>query len=263
MPTFDSPEPISARIDIAAGTVRVRAGQRTTTVVDVRPADPRKSADVEAAAQTRIEYENGRLLVATPRRPRLTLFGIPASVEVEILVPEGSAVDAVSAAGSVDCEGRLGDVRVAGKYGDVRIDRAALVRAHTSAGNVTIAEAEGAVEAGTSYGGIRVGSAGGTMRLDSACGDISVDRAESSVHAITKYGQVRVGEAVRGSLDLETAYGTVEAGVREGTAAWLDVHSGSGRVRNLLDATDGPEDAGETVEIRARTAYGDVVVRRS
>jgi hypothetical protein len=62
---------------------------------------------------------------------------------------------------------------------------------------------------------------------------------------------------------LETSYGTVEAGVREGTAAWLDVQSGSGRVRNLLDATEGPEGAGETVEIRARTAYGDVVVRRS
>jgi DUF4097 and DUF4098 domain-containing protein YvlB len=262
MPTFDSPDPISARIDVASGTVRVRAGQRTTTVVDVRPADPRKSADVEAAAQTRVEYENGRLRVATPR-PRLILFGARNSVDVEVHVPEGSEVDVVSAAGAVDCEGRLGDVRVTGKYGDIRIDRAAAVRAHTSAGDVTIAEAAGAVEADTSYGGIRVGSAGGTMRLDSACGDISVDRAGASVHATTKYGQVRVGEAVRGSLNLETAYGTVEAGVRQGTAAWLDVHAGSGRVRNLLDATEGPEDAGETVEIRARTAYGDVVVRRS
>ena len=85
----------------------------------------------------------------------------------------------------------------------------------------------------------------------------------ASVGAKTKYGQVRVHDAVRGSLDLETAYGTVEAGVREGTAAWLEIEAKSGRVRNLLTATDGPADSGETVEIRARTSYGNVVIRRA
>ena len=74
---------------------------------------------------------------------------------------------------------------------------------------------------------------------------------------------MRVGQAVRGSLVLETAYGEVEAGVREGTAAWLDVDSGSGHVRNLLTETEGPEGADETVEIHARTSYGDIVVRRA
>lgn len=263
MPAFDFPDPVSVRIDVSAGTIRVRATERSTTVVDVRPADARKSADVEAAAQTRIEFTDGRLLVSTPRRPRLILFGASASVEVEVLVPEGSEVDAVSAAGDVDCEGRLGDVRISGKYGDIRVDRAADVRAHTSAGDIAVLEADGAVEAGTAYGQVRVGTAGGTMRLDSSAGDIWIDRALGSVHATTKYGQVRVAEAVRGSMVLETAYGTVEAGIPEGTAAWLDVQAGSGRVRNLLDAAEGPDDAVETVEIRARTAYGDIVVRRS
>lgn len=263
MPTFGSPEPISARIDVAAGPVRIRAAQRSTTVVDVRPANPRKSADVEAAAQTRVEFEDGRLLVTTPRRPRLVLFGNPASVEIDVLLPEGSEVGVDAGAGPVDCEGRLGDVRVSAKYGDIRIEHAAEVHAHTSAGNVSVTEADGGVDAGSSYGGIRIGAVAGTVRLDCAYGDLSVDRTVAPVHAATKYGQVRVGEAVRGSLDLTTAYGSVEIGVRKGTAAWLDVHSDSGRVRNLLDATSGPEDAGDTVEIRAHTAFGDVVVRRS
>ena len=45
--------------------------------------------------------------------------------------------------------------------------------------------------------------------------------------------------------------------------AVIDHVVGSGRVRNLLAPADGPDDAEETVEIRARTAYGDVVIRRA
>ncbi|TFV52896.1 DUF4097 family beta strand repeat-containing protein [Blastococcus sp. TF02A_35] len=263
MLTFETPGPVTARIEVAAGTVRVRATQRTTTQVDVRPANPGRSGDVEAARQTRVELTDGRLLVSTPRKLRLVLFGPPASVEIDVLVPEGSEVHAESGFGDVDCEGRFADVRVTSKCGDVRIDRAAEVTARSSAGDVEVGEADGGVEAGTAYGQVRVGSARGDVRLHSSAGDIWVDRALGSVHATTKYGQVRVAEAVRGELVLETAYGTVEAGIRQGTAAWLDLQAGAGRVRNLLDAAEGPDDAVETVEVRARTAYGDVIVRRS
>ena len=33
-------------------------------------------------------------------------------------------------------------------------------------------------------------------------------------------------------------------------------------MRNQLDAADGPEPADETVEVRARTCYGDIAIRR-
>ena len=39
--------------------------------------------------------------------------------------------------------------------------------------------------------------------------------------------------------------------------------AGTGRIRNLLAPTVAPDDADETVEIRARTAYGDVIIRRA
>jgi len=62
---------------------------------------------------------------------------------------------------------------------------------------------------------------------------------------------------------LETAYGAIEVGVREGTAAWLDVSSGSGSVHNSLTASEGPEQSEDTVKIRARTRYGNIDVRRA
>lgn len=263
MPTFDTPAPVHARVDVAGGSVRVIASDRTDTVVDVRPSNPRSSADVQAAEQTRVEHVAGKLRISSPRRPRLHFFGGMPSVEIDVSLPTGSRLEVASTAGDVDCEGRLGGVRVDTKYGDIRVEHASALHARTTAGDITVATVDGEADAGTSYGQIRVREATGDLRLDSACGDIAVDRAMGSVAAATKYGEVRIGSAVRGSLVLETAYGSVEAGVCEGTAAWLDVAAGSGRVRNLLAPTAGPDDAEETVEIRARTAYGDVVIRRA
>jgi DUF4097 and DUF4098 domain-containing protein YvlB len=263
MPTFDTPSPISIRLDVSGGSVRVLASDRTDTVVTVRPGNERRSADVQAAEQTRVEYVDGRLVVTSPRRARLLFMGNMPSVEIELLVPEGSALEAALTAGAVDCDGRLGDVRIDNRYGDIRIDAAATLHARTSAGDVTVSRVDGDADAGTSYGSIRVGEATGALRLDSACGDITVQNAQASVTASTKYGQVSVLRAAGGALDLATSYGTVEAGIRENTPAWLDLESSAGKVRNLLTPSDAPDDGEQPVRIRARTAYGDIVVRRA
>jgi hypothetical protein len=68
---------------------------------------------------------------------------------------------------------------------------------------------------------------------------------------------------VDGAIVLETAAGELEVGIREGTAAWQDLSSQYGRVRNSLDEADSPEQSEATVEIRARTSYGDIKIHRS
>ncbi|MYR59077.1 hypothetical protein GTY54_23505, partial [Streptomyces sp. SID625] len=86
---------------------------------------------------------------------------------------------------------------------------------------------------------------------------------EGPVTATTAHGNLRVGEVVRGSVRLETSYGAIEVGVREGTAAWLDAHSDSGQVRNRLASSDAPAETEEAVEIHARTRYGSIDVLRA
>jgi hypothetical protein len=54
MPTFDTPEPISVSLEIGVGDIQIAASDRADTVVEVRPTDPRKAADVQAAEQTRV-----------------------------------------------------------------------------------------------------------------------------------------------------------------------------------------------------------------
>jgi hypothetical protein len=59
--------------------------------------------------------------------------------------------------------------------------------------------------------------------------------------------------------------GGVEVGIREGSAAWLELNTGVGRVYNELATSDAPE-AGEPVdrvEVHASTKLGDVTIRRA
>ncbi|MCZ2857877.1 DUF4097 family beta strand repeat-containing protein [Blastococcus sp. VKM Ac-2987] len=263
MPTFDTPGPITARIEVVSGGVQVRADDRHDTTVTVRPRNAGRPADVTAAEQTRVTFSDGELLVRSTSRPRLPFFGSGPEIEVDVVLPAGSSLEVRTTAGDVTCTGRLGDAELESRHGGIRLEQAGRLRARSSSGNISAAAVTGETDASTSYGDVRIGETAGPARLETGYGNVTVDRALDSLTGTTKYGQVRVGQAVRGSLVLETAYGEVEAGVREGTAAWLDVSSGAGRVRNLLTESEGPEGSAETVEIHARTSYGDILIRRA
>jgi hypothetical protein len=282
VPAFATPQPIVATVELAGGTVRVSASERADTVVDVRPRDAGSAADTEAAEQTRVEYADGRLSITAPKRPLLrSLLGAAPAIEVDISLPEGSELDATGWADYV-CTGRLAAVALE-KAAGVRIERAARVRANNSTGDIVVGRIDGHADLSTAMGRIRVGALGGTaslktsagdvsvgevtaaVRLKTAYGDIAVDRAVASVHAKTSAGSVRIGEAAAGTIELETAYGELEIGVPDGVAAYLDVSSGHGTVRSELDAAAAPAEADrrQTVEIRGRTQFGGILIRRA
>ncbi|MFH8978684.1 DUF4097 family beta strand repeat-containing protein [Streptomyces sp. NPDC017890] len=278
MPSFDTPEAISATARVEAGSIQFAAGDRIDTVVEVRPRDPEKDVDVRAADQTEVTYASG---VLTVRTPKAGLFGRTGTVDVTVELPTGSHVDLTGAWTQVLGEGRLGEVRVKTSSGDVRLDATGPLKLTASHGTISVDRVEGAAEITTSSGSLRVGlldgpavlknshgtttvgAATGELRVSGANGDIDIARAEDSVTATTAHGTLRVADAVRGTVQLETGYGAIEVGVREGTAAWLDVHSGSGQVRNSLTASETPHKTEDTVQVRARTRYGNIDVRRA
>jgi hypothetical protein len=279
MPKFATPEPIHATIEITGGHVLIRASDRTDTVVEVHPTDESRDLDVRAAEQTRVEYADGRLWVSAPKNKMRSLFGRPPMVDVTVDLPSDSRVEAKSWA-DFRSEGRLGDSCFDTAAGAIRLAETGRLRLHTAAGDISVGRAAGHLDVSTSTGkiwigeidgtavlntsngDITVGEATGDVRLKTSNGDISIHRALSAVAAKTAYGSVRIGEVVRGSIVLETAFGELELGVREGTAAWLDVNSRHGSVRSELQASDTPEPSDDTVEVRARTAYGDILIRR-
>jgi DUF4097 and DUF4098 domain-containing protein YvlB len=282
MPAFDTPEPILATVELESGSLRVYAGDRADTVVQVRPSDPSDDGDVQTAELTQVEYANGKLLIKAPRKKaRWWLFEWTGSVDVTIDLPTGSRLDVSAGEADVRCEGRLGESKVSTSSGDIQLDQAGKLRVnsadggisvnrtggHTDAssadGEIWIREIQGSAVLSTSNGGITVGEVTGDARLNTANGEISVDRALASVVAKNANGGIRIGEVVRGSVVMETSTGELEVGIREGTAAWLDLSTLYGSVHSSLEPTDSPEPSDETVEVRARTAHGDILIRRS
>ncbi|MCL7364864.1 DUF4097 family beta strand repeat-containing protein [Streptomyces ardesiacus] len=278
MPSFDTPQPIAVTAHVGAGSIRFTAGERPDTVVQVRPGDPGRDKDVRAAEQTEVSYASGVLTISTKER---RFVGPTGAVDVTVELPAGSRVDTDGAWTQVLGEGRLGEVRVKTSGGDVRLDTAGPLRVTASHGSVTVDRVDGPAEITTSSGSVRVGviegaaelknshgsttvgAALGELRVRNANGDINVAHAASSLTATTAYGALRVDEVTRGEVRLETSYGAIEVGVREGTAAWLDVRSSGGQVRNTLTASDSPAESEETVKVHARTRYGNIDVRRA
>ena len=55
----------------------------------------------------------------------------------------------------------------------------------------------------------------------------------------------------------------MEISIRDGVTAWLDLVTRYGRVHNGLEDADRPEPGTDTVEVRARSSFGDITVHRS
>jgi hypothetical protein len=280
MPTFETPEPISATIDVAVGDVRIAASDRHDTVVDVRPTDASHEPDIHAAEQTRVEYTTTGLLIKTPRQRSLGLRRL-GSVDVTVELPVGSALQADTAAGAIRTTGRLGECRIKVAAGDINVDEAGQADLSISAGGIAVDRATGHAEISTSSGRIRVreidgsaviknsngdifvGEITGDLRVNAANGTIVVGDAGADVTATTANGDVRVGAITRGATSLKTGYGQIEIGIRSGTAARLDAYTSFGQVRSTMRAADSPAPDEEKAEVRARTSFGDIVIRRS
>jgi DUF4097 and DUF4098 domain-containing protein YvlB len=280
MPTFDTPEPILATIDVVTGDVRIRADERADTVVEVRPSDASNDEDLKVAERTRVEYENGELLVKAPKLRSWSIRSAGGSIDVTIALPVGSHVHGAGQMTDFRCDGRVGDCRIKTGLGHIRLDQTATLNVHSGTGDVSLELATGHADVKAGSGEVRlgeldssaviknsngdtwVGTAGGELRVNAANGSIAVDKARANVVAKSANGDIRLGEAVRGTVVLETKLGDLEVGIREGTAAWLDVRATAGKVYNSLDAAEAPEPSDERVEVRARTTVGEIVIRR-
>jgi hypothetical protein len=281
MQTFDTPEPITVALELGVAQVQITASDRTDTVVDVRATNPDRKSDVAAAQQTTVDYANGRLRVASPKgRRQWKPWNGRESIDVHIDLPVGS--DVLGSAGVADlrCTGRLGECRYKTGVGTVHIAESGPVSLSVGSGDIDVGHTLGDVEV-KATGGVRLGTVDGAavvknsngdtsiddvvgdLRVSSANGDIVVGRARSTVAVKSANGDVRVDRAERGSVVANTARGSVEVGILDGVAAWLDLNTGFGEVRNELEAGGPPASEDDAIEVRARTAFGDITIRRA
>jgi DUF4097 and DUF4098 domain-containing protein YvlB len=280
MPTFSTPGPVPATIELAAGDVRVLASDRSDTVVEVRPSTSSHEPDIKAAEQTKVEYTAAGLLIRGPKQRSLGLRKI-GSVDVTVELPAGSQIEAEAAIGALRFSGQLGKCRVKMGAGDVEFDKVGPVDLHSGAGAITVDQICGHAEITTGSGRLRVsqvdgsaviknsngdtwvGEITGDLRVNAANGAITVGRAAADVTASSANGEIRIDDLTRGSASLKTGFGEIHFGIHAGTAAKVDAYTRLGTVRNSMEAAESPEPSDEVLEVHARTSFGDIVIRRS
>jgi DUF4097 and DUF4098 domain-containing protein YvlB len=281
MTAFDTPNPITASIELPLGTVHLIATKRTDTVVVVNPTDPSRTIDLETAERVDLDLSKDTLIVKVPKTLRDYIsLSKPGSVDVTIELPEGSRVEITAGLADVRVDGSLARVNVRCGAGDVHLDETGPLDVSSGAGKVAVNRVAGNGEITTAgdmeigiidgnaeiknlNGRTWLGEVSGHLQVKSANGDIMVDRARSDVDVKTANGNIDLGEVFTGSTTLETAAGSLQIGIATDTTAWVDARTRFGRIHNTLESAGGPESSGETVEVRARTSFGDITIHRS
>jgi DUF4097 and DUF4098 domain-containing protein YvlB len=262
MPTFQTPDPIAASVDAAAGSVRLVATDRDDTVVQVRAHDESRAADVRAAEQTRVECHNGTLTVSAARRGFSLLRG--GAIDIDIALPSRSRLQVSVASADVRAEGEFADCQTSSASGNLDVDAVeGNLKASTASGSITVHAVTGNASVATASGAATIGQLDGDLKFKAASGGLSVERLCGRVHALTASGSVTITTAARGAISACTSSGGVRVGVAEGTAARLDLITASGAVTNLLQPADGPAEGDDTLLIHARTASGDIDIHRA
>ncbi|TCC39280.1 DUF4097 family beta strand repeat-containing protein [Kribbella sindirgiensis] len=201
MPNFTTPEPISAVLDIPAGSIQLTAGDGADTIVEVLPANAAKSRDVKAAEATTVEYADGVLRITVVAKNQY--FGPSGAVAVTVQLPAGSQAEVKAASAEIRAAGRLGDVTVDSAQGAIDLEDVA------------------------------------SARITSSASDVSVGRLNGTAEIRTSKGDIRIAEAVRGDFVLRTDVGDVEIGAAAGSSATLNAGTATGRIDNALKNTEG------------------------
>lgn len=247
------------------GEIVIQPPERTTCFLEVTGAD-----------QTRYTIRSGCVVekglrlgpLAEELRPipkwRYSLRGSHESIEVRIELPAGSQLRGEAGVAGLRSSGTLGECRYRTGAGDIVVEHVAgAAELTTGTGDVRIDRIDSSATIKNSNGDTWVGEVVGDLQVKAANGKIAVEHAHAAVTAKTANGDVRLGEVSQGVVVAETACGRVDVAVRAGVAAWLDLHTGFGHVHNLLDASQQPAPSENTVEVRARSSFGDITVRRA
>ena len=284
MPTFETPQPIAVTVEVFLGQVEIIATDRTDAVVEVRPSKAARKEDVRAAQETEVDFAAGHLTVKGPGGWKM--YTLPRawhtpSIDVTIEVPTGSRVHGTGNLCRFLVTGELGQCELKNSLGDVHLERVGSLELRTSSGSVTVDEVVSRANVSTGNGTVRIGEINGSavvknsngdttirevtgdLQVNTANGNITVERPRGSVTAKAASGSIRIFDASSGTMRLETAAGHLDVGIHPSVAAYLDLNVKYGMLQNLLDTAGQPAQNEETVQVYARSSYGDITIRHA
>lgn len=275
---FDASGPIDVDVSLGAGRVTIALVEEPGVSVELRydPSatnpwmqglsnvlnwfggqfgDAAEDAKASVVREARIDLVGQRLTVHAPKRHHL----IPIAVTVR--APAGSHLELNAGSADMTVTGPAGRVKLHTGSGAVTIDRAdGAAEIHSGSGALRLGPMLGGLRARSGSGEIEVSSVGGTTTLTTGSGDVWLGAVQSDVRVRTGSGDLTVADAACGTVELVTGSGEIRVGVRSGTAAMVDLKSGSGQARSELGLSDRPPAHAPTLTVRGRTGSGNAVV---
>ncbi|MDR3663503.1 MAG: DUF4097 family beta strand repeat-containing protein [Mycobacterium sp.] len=262
MRTFPTTDPIAVSIELGAGSVRISASDRDDTEVQVSPRDPMRAADVRAAEQARVDFSNGALTVVVGRK--LLSLSPTGAVNVDIALPSRSKLSVAASSADLQVAGTVADCQFNAASGSAAFDSVqGNIKAATASGDIAARRLLGNATVSTASGDVSIEGMDGSLKFQAASGSATVGALRGTVKSRTASGSLTVTGAESGAVSVATASGHVEVGVAQGTAANLDLDSRSGHVHSDLTPATGPERDDRRLTVHARTASGDIAVRRA
>ena len=278
MQTFQTGGPITVVVRTGSGHVTITATDTADTTVELTALN---AAGEDAVDGTRVDHSHGVVLVDVPRRGGGLFRGGP-QVGIEITCPTGSTLQVKADSADVRADGSYETADIVTGSGDLTIESVTgTAKLKSGSGAVVTGQVDGALVVTTGSGDVNVDQSGSTATLNAGSGDISIGSLAGDVVTKTGSGDVEVGvlqgtlltksgsgdlvvrRAASGAVRANGASGTISIGIQDGTAAWIDLSTVSGRVSQELGETDAPREDQQRVEITARTVSGDLRVHRS
>ena len=278
MHTFETPGATTIVVRTSAGQVNVAAGDTDRTTVELTPLN---AAGEEAIAQAVVEQSRHTVVVHLPKL-RSGMLRQGPSVQVDITCPHGVSLDlkadsadlratgqfqeasCSTGSGSIDVEDVTGSARLRSGSGTVTAGEVTeALSVSTGSGDVNVERSLGSGNVKVGSGDISVGELAGELVTKTGSGDVEIGRLGGRLVTKTGSGGLTVRRASSGAVHAAGASGSITVGVEEGTAAWLDVSTVSGRVSQELGESPAPTNDQNRVEITAHTVSGNLRIHRA
>jgi DUF4097 and DUF4098 domain-containing protein YvlB len=266
---FPTSEPVRLFAELGAGRVAVHAAAIAVSTVHVEGRD---------AEQVRVECAGRQLSVIGPKHRGL-VFGDAARLDITITVPVGSQVSAKTGSADLDLDGELAAVQLRTGSGDIRVELAtgaavletgsgtirlgeagADLRIKSGSGDVSIGSAARTVGASTGSGDVEIGTTRGAVKVKTGSGTLRVTNAGGDVSLSTGSGDLEIRSAGSGRITGKGASGDIKVEIPAGVPVWTDVSTVSGKLTSTLRGAGQPGEGQQHVEVRARTASGDIML---
>jgi hypothetical protein len=257
--SFQTPGPLSLKVEVPAGLVEVQAMETETTEIGIE-----RAKRLEDYVVRFDDLPAGGHRLSVEYRGRKTGFLFAKDVLIDVRCPSGTSVEVSSGSADLVARGRMEAIAFRAGSGDLSFDDVdGDVSAKSASGDVQGGVVGGDFTMNAASGDVRLAGVGGDVTVKTISGDLAVGPVGGDVTIQTVSGDVELDSLSVGLAAIRSVSGDVRVGVAAGTGVLLDLSATTGDATSDLDMNGGGAASEANLELRVTTVSGDIRVLRA